>query len=455
MKIFTWSLICLLSIAQLFAQEQETITLTCELEACTTAPALYTFNGVQFVKVQIGNAVDERSYVFEVPKTDMPKFYYVGDGKNMQYVLLGTEPEVTMRGSCQNLKDLAIVNSPVNKTYNEVKEQILEHKRETNNLMRKARAMQSRLSEEELQEINDDVQALDAAKLAFLDSLKQHEPFFSKYAALDTYLAYDLAENKDEFLNEVDYFARTYYQFVDFEDPVYENSPWVYESFRMYTNTLSSVGLSHNAFVQYMERTLSKIPKESDTYRMALSGVITILRQKKHSGYPHFGQQFIDQYRDKLPQATFELHSHLQSIKDLEIGGTAPDFTQQTPEGEDLSLSDLRGKVVLLDFWASWCGPCRRENPNVVKVYEKYKDEGFEIIGISLDRSRERWLKAIEQDGLTWKHVSDLKYWNNAVAKQYNVRSIPHTILLDEEGKIIARNLRGGRLEQALAEIFE
>jgi peroxiredoxin len=453
MKIFMWSLICLLSIAQLSAQEQETITLTCELESCTTPPALYTFNGVQFVKVQIGNAVGERGYAFEVPKTDMPKFYYVGDGKNLQYVLLGTEPDVKLRGSCQNMKNLTIVNSPINATYNNVKSQILEHKRATNQLMRKART--TKLSEEELQAINEEVQALDAAKLAFLDSLRQHEPFFGKYAALDTYLAYDLAEEKDKYLNEVDYFANTYYQFVDFEDPVYEDSPWIYESFRMYTNTLSSVGLSHNAFVKYMERILRKIPQESGTYRMALSGVITILRQKKHSAYPHFGQQFVDRYRDKLPQATFELHSHLQSMKDLQIGGTAPDFTQKTPEGEELSLSDLRGKVVLLDFWASWCGPCRRENPNVVKVYEKYKDKGFEILGISLDRSRERWLKAIEQDGLTWKHVSDLKYWSNAVAKQYNVRSIPHTILLDEEGKIIARNLRGKRLEQALAEIFE
>ena len=122
--------------------------------------------------------------------------------------------------------------------------------------------------------------------------------------------------------------------------------------------------------------------------------------------------------------------------------------------GNPITLSDLRGKVVLLDFWASWCGPCRRENPNVVKVYEKYHDQGLEILGISLDKDRGRWVQAIEKDGLPWLHVSDLGYWSNEVAQLYMVRSIPHTVLLDREGRIIATRLRGPALEQKLAEVF-
>lgn len=132
------------------------------------------------------------------------------------------------------------------------------------------------------------------------------------------------------------------------------------------------------------------------------------------------------------------------------VGQTAPDFTQNRPDGTPFTLSSLKGKVVLIDFWASWCGPCRAENPNVVKIYDKYKDHGFEIVGVSLDRNREDWLQGIEEDGLTWIHVSDLRYWDSAVAKQYAVRSIPHTVLLDKEGKIIAKNLRGDRLEEAV-----
>ncbi len=456
MKIFTWCLIWLLSAAQGFAQEQKNVTLTCEMTACAQAPGLYRFNGAQFVKLQIGEATDEQTYTFSVPRNDFPQFYYMGDGRNMQYVLLGTEPEVKLQGTCSDFKNLTILDSPVNQGYNDVKAQLTAFKVETNNLMRKVRFFEQRAEgEEELAQHLEALRTIDAAKVALLDSLNTHAPFLGKIAAMDTYLSYELAENKDKYLNEVDYFAREFYQFVDFQNEAYDNSPWVYESFRNFANTLASVGLTHTAFARYMDRTLNRIPRGSGAHLMALSGVVTMLRQKNHGSYAYYAEQFIQEYRDELPEATFELHAHVQSVKDLQIGGEAPDFTQQTPEGESLSLSDLRGKVVLLDFWASWCGPCRRENPNVVKVYEKYKDKGFEILGISLDRDRDRWLQAIKQDGLTWKHVSDLKYWSNAVAKQYNVRAIPHTILVDAEGKIIARNLRGAQLEQALAEMFE
>ncbi len=119
-----------------------------------------------------------------------------------------------------------------------------------------------------------------------------------------------------------------------------------------------------------------------------------------------------------------------------------------------MSLSELKGKVVLLDFWASWCGPCRKENPNVLRIYNKYKDKGFDIMAVSLDKKKGPWLKAIEKDGLIWHHVSDLRGWKNEVAIDYSVRSIPHTVLLDQQGRIIARNLRGASLESKLKQIF-
>jgi thiol-disulfide isomerase/thioredoxin len=142
--------------------------------------------------------------------------------------------------------------------------------------------------------------------------------------------------------------------------------------------------------------------------------------------------------------------------KSLLVGSKVPDIVMPSPDGKILKLSDLKGKIVLIDFWASWCGPCRRENPNVVRLYDRYKDKGFEIFSVSLDKDKTAWVKAIETDRLKWKnHVSDLKYWSSEAAKLYGVSSIPFTVLIDKDGRVIGKNLRGKELENKLIEVFE
>ena len=133
-----------------------------------------------------------------------------------------------------------------------------------------------------------------------------------------------------------------------------------------------------------------------------------------------------------------------------QIGTMLPDFTQNDVNGKPFTLSSLKGKYVLVDFWASWCGPCRAENPNVVKAFNKYKSKNFTVLGVSLDQDKAKWLEAIKKDGLAWSHVSDLKYWNNAVAAQFGIQSIPASFLIDPTGKIIARDLRGADLDKFL-----
>lgn len=145
----------------------------------------------------------------------------------------------------------------------------------------------------------------------------------------------------------------------------------------------------------------------------------------------------------------------VDSMKGTMIGFKATDFSQAAPDGKMIKLSDFTGKYVLVDFWASWCGPCRMENPNVVAAFNKYKDKNFTILGVSFDSNKEKWLEAVQKDNLTWQHVSDLKGWGNEAGKIFSITSIPQNLLIDKEGKIVAKNLRGFALEEKLAELIK
>jgi peroxiredoxin len=149
------------------------------------------------------------------------------------------------------------------------------------------------------------------------------------------------------------------------------------------------------------------------------------------------------------------IRTFLDEQAKIGLGRTAPEFSMADTTGKPVALSSLRGKYVLVDFWASWCGPCRKENPNVVAAYQKYHNKGFEILGVSLDDKKRLWEKAINADNLTWYHVSDLKGWKNEAAGLYSIKAVPTSFLLDKDGKIIAKNLRGEALHKKLAELLK
>ncbi len=186
-----------------------------------------------------------------------------------------------------------------------------------------------------------------------------------------------------------------------------------------------------------------------------LSSLAALQNLDVNADFPYY-EQVVNGLAGKADDNVFyqQMKQQVDQMKMTAIGSEAPDINLPQPDGELLALSSLRGQYVLIDFWASWCGPCRRENPNVKRVYNKYHDKGFEIYGVSLDKTKNAWEAAIAADGLEWKHVSDLKFWQSSVVPKYQVKGIPLTVLLDPEGKIVAKNLRGAELEQKLAEVF-
>lgn len=200
------------------------------------------------------------------------------------------------------------------------------------------------------------------------------------------------------------------------------------------------------------DEVMANLPAKSKAKEQVYKTMLGMFSNANLDYYGTILRTFKEEYKDNK-----EVQDYIkrQPKKDFFEGDEVPDIALADTSGKVLPLSSFRGKVVLVDFWASWCGPCRMENPNVVRVFQKYKDKGFTVFGVSLDQNKEKWIGAIKQDRLTWNHVSDLKGWSSDGAKLYGVKSIPQTYLIDAEGRIIAKNLRGEMLEQKLKEIFK
>lgn len=393
------------------------------------------------------------TFQFELEDVEIG-FYFIGiDQNNVKSMILGPDKEVVITGNCSNLSAIA-VSSPLNTEFINIYRQVQGIEGRFNqqiNVIRGARG-----NAEVIKKAEEEMAKIDADRKKLLRETTVKNAFLGNFVGLYTYYSYQ--NNKKSYSNEIEYFGNEYFGNINLADPHFNRIPFLYDKVRQYTQTLASVGQPNQVQEAFSNRLLSQVAQGTRAHKAVLAGIMNGYVQGKNTVlFSKYGEQYLKLFGNQNPDIAQNLTQQLAQVKaEVEkaqrtaIGKIAPDFTQNQVDGTAMNLSDLKGKVVLVDFWASWCRPCRNANPEVVALYNKYKDQNFEIIGVSLDRNQGAWEKAIEVDKLTWYHVSDLKGWKNEVAQLYGVRSVPQTFLLDAEGKIIARNLKGPALEAAV-----
>jgi len=428
------------------------IEVTCSVTNCQQKDSLFIFefNGISFGRSQ-GAALENNVAKFNLPQTE-PRFYYVGlSADNARPVIIGSEKKVGLSSSCGGFRTASINDSDLNKKYEALKKTMTGFNNEMRGLNTELR--QKMNSQEGMKEMHQKYVDLDNRKLAKLEKLKTETPYLAKVFALNTYMSFQV--NGKQYPNELAYFAKEYFQLVDWNDAELNYMPWVFESMKNYSTTLSKVKLPVKEHRFYLTDLLAKIPSNTRTYQLALGGVLAGLEQTSHGNYKYFAEEFLKKYEDKLPLDAADIKKKVKQKEAMMIGGKAPDLVMNTPDGNPVSLASFRGKVTLIDFWASWCGPCKAEIPNLKKAYAKYHDKGFEIISVSTDRDLKRWHQALDVYKMPWPQLLDRKDGTGITQELYYVPTIPKTILLDKKGVVVGADYRGKALDRKLAELLD
>lgn len=370
-------------------------------------------------------------------------FYQIKFKENVFINLILGNESIGMQGDLNNLSSIKITNSKENEVYLQYKVFAEKHNGHMKNIQadaNKAYALQNTnpsAFQSQMEVLKAKYDSLNLVQQAFFKTLidNNKDLYISKFLKN---LIVDPSVTKENFITS-----------SDFNDPELLRSDILNTKISIFFNTY--VEQSLEAYKEAAQNIIDRT-KGTKGQEIAFLALLNIFGSVDMD----FASTIASQYAKAFPGSS-KAKSILASMPkpSPQVGEFAPDIILPDAQGNNIQLSSLKGKVVLIDFWASWCGPCRMENPNVVKVFNKYKDKGFTIFGVSLDNDKNKWLQAIEKDNLTWLHVSDLKHWKSEGAALYSVRSIPATFLIDREGKIVAKNLRGEQLEMELKRILE
>lgn len=424
---------------------------------------LYEYDGILFRQIAASgykiDAAQTGTFSINVPKKLVRGVYFVGTDRNnvrtllLQTVKLSGVQTIMMTGKSPEFKSAQVTGSPENDAFDRAMLAMQTINAQSGQAVGEFRQAQQTNDTTKLRLAIDKMRGYDAQKWQLLNDLSKTDPFLRKIVGLRTYISWYY--DKKGYTDEIQYFANQYFQCTDFSVAAdLERMPLLSDAFREFAQTLLSIQLPSDQQQGFVNNALAKIPANTRAYKAALSGVIQAYIDKDPNCFVFYGDKWLAAYRNENPELVPMIEQRAAALRSQVIGGKAPEIKMPTPQGNEFALSDLKGKVVLIDFWASWCGPCRKSMPEVKEIYAKYKDRGFEILGVSLDKKQEDWVAAINADGLPWKHVSDLQLWQSKAAQTYGVTSIPQTVLIDKNGNIAARNLHGFELEQKIEEFL-
>lgn len=421
---------------------------------------LYEFGGQQQKTLGTAAIAEDGSFSFS-GKIPQAGIYLLGTStQKLVEVVLKEDAEVTVAyDEADIFNSVEFTNSEVNTLYRKFMLNQQQYQQQIQQKTGKFRQYMMGQQQAEAQAIKQEIDSLNNLLYTAQQEMRNADPLLEKIINVYQFKPYNAATDTD-YATEAEYFKGEFLAGIDFNDPTYGYLPIFYNKVSQYAQALlMNFGLGYKEFNKVVDPLLAKTRKGNKTHRMMLLALINgAANAQQNPAHKDIYLQYAEKFVGTYPNETLarQLQGDIDRLGATRVGGKAPNITMANPQGQNLSLEDLRGKVVLLDFWASWCRPCRMENPNVVRVYNKYKDKGFTVFSVSLDKNKQRWLQAIEQDGLVWpNHVSDLQGWQNSAAKKYGVTGIPFALLLDQEGNIVAKNLRGAALEREVKQLLE